>query len=229
MASGDYIDLKMYEPAMRHLLDTYISAEKSETLSVFENMTLVDMLVQSGVSAIDALPDGILDSPTATSETIENNMRRVVMDKYALNPVYYEKMSSLLDALVQRRKIAAIEYEDYLSQIAVLAKRVKEGDGDYPPAIDGAGLRALYDNLPDDGALTLVREESGSYSAGDGVEWRESKALALDKAIRSSAPDKWRGNTMKERTVESAIRAKLGDRPELVNAIFEIVKAQSEY
>ena len=30
LASGDYIDLKMYEPAMRHLLDTYIRAEESE-------------------------------------------------------------------------------------------------------------------------------------------------------------------------------------------------------
>ena len=30
LASGDYIDLKMYEPAMRHLIDTYIRAEESE-------------------------------------------------------------------------------------------------------------------------------------------------------------------------------------------------------
>ena len=35
LSSGDYIDLKMYEPAMRHLLDTYIRAEESEQLSGF--------------------------------------------------------------------------------------------------------------------------------------------------------------------------------------------------
>jgi type I restriction enzyme R subunit len=29
LGSGDYIDLKMYEPAMRHLIDTYIRAEDS--------------------------------------------------------------------------------------------------------------------------------------------------------------------------------------------------------
>jgi type I restriction enzyme, R subunit len=28
LAGGDYIDLKMYQPAMRHLLDTYIRAEE---------------------------------------------------------------------------------------------------------------------------------------------------------------------------------------------------------
>lgn len=37
LASGDYIDMKMYEPAMRHLLDTYIRrkrANKSRHLTI---------------------------------------------------------------------------------------------------------------------------------------------------------------------------------------------------
>src|SRR5712692_10207783 len=36
LASGDYIDLKKYEPAMRTLLDRYIAAEESQTLSSFD-------------------------------------------------------------------------------------------------------------------------------------------------------------------------------------------------
>ncbi|MDE2688480.1 MAG: HsdR family type I site-specific deoxyribonuclease [Chloroflexota bacterium] len=212
LASGDYIDLKMYEPAMRHLLDTYIRAEESETLSTFDDMTLVDMLAQTGAGAVDALPDSIRDDPVAASETIANNIRRVIVDKSALNPMYYSNMSSLLDALVQQRRIDAIEYKEYLRQAADLAKKVKEGDGDYPARIDKPGLRALYDNLPDDGA-----------------DWRERTALGLHEAIQSSARDAWRGSVMKERAVENAIRATLSDRPELIDAIFEIVKAQSEY
>ena len=47
LASGDYIDLKMYEPAMRHLLDTYIRAEESEQLSGFDDMTLVELIVEA--------------------------------------------------------------------------------------------------------------------------------------------------------------------------------------
>ena len=34
--SGDAIDLKQYEPAMRHLIDGYIRAEPSEVVSEFE-------------------------------------------------------------------------------------------------------------------------------------------------------------------------------------------------
>jgi type I restriction enzyme R subunit len=28
LASGDYVDMKVFEPAMRHLLDTYIKADE---------------------------------------------------------------------------------------------------------------------------------------------------------------------------------------------------------
>ena len=57
LASGDYIDLKMYEPAMRHLLDTYIRAEESEELSAFNDLTLVQLIVERGGAAVDALPE----------------------------------------------------------------------------------------------------------------------------------------------------------------------------
>ena len=48
LASGDYIDLKMYEPAMRHLIDTYIHAEESEKVSAFDDMSLVQLIVERG-------------------------------------------------------------------------------------------------------------------------------------------------------------------------------------
>ena len=56
--SGDYIDLKLYEPAMRHLIDTYIRAEDSEKLSAFDDLSLVQLIVERGAEAIDALPEG---------------------------------------------------------------------------------------------------------------------------------------------------------------------------
>ena len=233
LASGDYIDLKMYEPAMRHLLDTYISAEASESLSTFENMTLVEMLAQSGGSAIDILPDGISGEPDAASETIENNIRRVIVDKRALNPAYYASMSSLLDILVQQRRQHAIDYEEYLRRVVDIAKRIGGQGQDYPRRIATPGLRAVYDNLPAspprDGEDSEIRDDAETYSDDGGEDWRERTAIALDAAIRTSARDDWRGNIFKERAVESAIRETLSDRPELAAEIFEIAKAQSDY
>ena len=58
LASGDYIDLKMYEPAMRHLIDTYIRAEESEKISAFDDMSLVQLIVERGADAVGALAQG---------------------------------------------------------------------------------------------------------------------------------------------------------------------------
>ncbi len=49
IASGDYLDMKLYEPAMRHLLDTYIHAEPSTIVSDFEELGLIQLIVQKRV------------------------------------------------------------------------------------------------------------------------------------------------------------------------------------
>ena len=59
LASGDYIDLKMYEPAMRHLIDTYIRAEESEKVSAFDDLSLVQLIVERGADAVAPCPKGI--------------------------------------------------------------------------------------------------------------------------------------------------------------------------
>ena len=48
------------------------------------------------------------------AETIENNVRRLIIDETPINPKYYEKMSELLDTLIQERQSTAQEYEQYL-------------------------------------------------------------------------------------------------------------------
>ena len=53
LASGDYIDLKAYEPDMRYLIDTYIRAEESEKISDFDDMSLIQLIVERGPEATD--------------------------------------------------------------------------------------------------------------------------------------------------------------------------------
>ena len=67
------------------------------------------------------------------------------------------------------------------------------------------------------------------YSTEPAVDVLEAKALNLDRAIRDVKKADWRGNKFKEREVRNAIRSELGDDESLVDAIFEIVKAQSGY
>jgi type I restriction enzyme, R subunit len=208
LASGDYIDLKVYEPAMRHLLDTYIRAEESEKISAFDDMTLIQLIVDRGAEAVDALPGGIRANHEAVAETIENNVRRLIIDEQPSNPKYYEKMSLLLDTLIRERRQKAVEYEQYLAKIVELTKLVKNpvSGTSYPGTLNTSAKRALYDNLGND----------------------EELAVALDEAIRSTKKDDWRGSRIKEREVRYVIRKHLSAEDD-VNRVFELVKNQGEY
>ena len=208
LASGDYIDLKTYEPAMRHLIDTYIRADDSRKISAFDDLTLIQLIVERGVDGLNNLPDGISGSPAAMAETIENNLRRVIIDEQPINPKYYERMSDLLDSLIQERRTQTADYEQYLKRLVDLAKQVSNPSGGvtYSMRLNTNARRALYDNLGQN----------------------ESLALALDGAILAIRKDDWRGNIIKEREVRYAIRDIISDEAE-VERIFELVRNQREY
>ena len=215
LASGDYVDMKMYEPAMRHLLDTYIRAEESELLSDLDDRTLVQLIVERGDNAIDALREDLGGNSEVTAETIENNVRRLIIDQMPGNPRYYEKMSQALDELIRKRRQEAADYKDYLANLVELAQQIPypQHQVPYPPAINSAGLRAIFDNLPD------------RYGS---AETREATAVALDQAIRRTKKDAWQGHRVKEREVRNVIKSVL-EADEDVHKVFEIVKAQRDY
>lgn len=231
LASYDYVDLKMFEPAMRHLLDTYIRAEESEKLSAFDDLTLVQLIVDRGEAGLDTLPEGLRNDEEALAETIENNVRRLIIDEMAVNPKYYERMSQLLDTLISQRKQAALNYKTYLARIVELSKQIIQPgtQSAYPAAITTGALRSLYDNVETPDMPLEVREPAAHYGSTTPTDLRVAKALALDRAIRDVKKADWRGNKFKEREVRNAIRSELGNTESLVEKIFEIVKNQREY
>ena len=171
-------------------------------------MSLVELIVERGADAINALPDGIKGNQDAQSETIENNVRKLIIDETPVNPRYYEQMSDLLDALVEQRKSEAISYAEYLAKIVELAKRVHSpgGSGSYPAVINSPAKRALFDNLDKNEAL----------------------AVAVDGDIRRTKKADWRGNMFKERELRRAIARHISDSA-LVEMIFDLAHKQHEY
>ena len=229
LASGDYLDMKVYEPAMRHLLDTYIQAEESRVLSAFDELGLVDLIVQQGADALEKLPEGLRDDREAMAETIENNLRKLIIDEQPVNPKYYERMSELLDALIEERRQQALEYEEYLKQLVELSKKVKDPSASiiYPPSINSPARRALYDNLKGRPEIEAIVSEM--QMAADIPDMAEFLALAVDDVVRNTKKAEWRGNRFKEREVRNAIAEVIGPHDELVDLLFEIVKNQDEY
>ena len=175
---------------MRHLIDAYIRAEESEKVSAFDDMSLIQLIVERGPNGVNSFPKESRKKE-AVAETIENNVRKLITDEMPINPKYYERMSELLDALIAQRKQQAGDYEKYLAGIVELAKKVKNPawGTSYPASIDTAAKQALYDNLDKNEAL----------------------ASAIDAEIGTTKKDDWRGNKVKEKEVRNAIRRHMPD------------------
>lgn len=208
LASGEMLDLKAYEADMRHLIDTYIQAEDPRLISPFGELSLIELIVDSGIAdAINRMPAGLKGNKQAVAETIENNVRQKIIKDHLIDPAFFEEMSELLNAVIRERKESALSYEEYLKKIADLAAKVMAGKTDATPeSIKTQAQRALYNNLGKN----------------------EQLALTIHDKILQVKPDGWRGNEPRENMIKAGLYEILQDFEE-VERIFSIVRQQSEY
>ena len=228
-ASGEILDLKPYEADMRHLIDTYIEADAPRKISPFDGMGLMELIVETGIANVIATQlGGLKGNKTAIAETIENNVRRTIIKEQLTNPAFFDKMSSLLDELIELRRAKAIEYEEYLKRVAKLAKQVGEGAAEDTPELlkKSKALRAIYDNLqaiPED----RVADITEAYGTCD--DPMLELAQAIDERVKVARPDDWRDNNgPKEKAVKAALNEVL-ESVDDVERIFPIIKAQKDY
>ena len=209
LGAGEDVDFKQYEAGMRRLLDTYISADPSEVISDFGDAGLIKLIVELGAGAIDKLPKGIKRDPEAVAETVTNNIRKVIVDERPLNPKYYDRMSELLDAILEERRQGSLDYKDYMAKLLEHATKLGKGESEteYPTWADNGGRRALVDFFAP----------------------QDDLAANVDKTVLRTKPDSWVGNPLKERKVKLAIKTSLPGDFDHLDELFDLVKARDEY
>lgn len=212
VGAAENIDMKQFEAGMRALLDTYIQADPVEQVATFDK-GLVQLIVERGAGAIDALPDGIKKNREAVAETIVNNVRKTIVDERAMNPKYYDRMSSLLDALIEQRRHDAIEYAAYLANLLELTAQVGkvEGEASYPDWAKTPSRRALVD-----------------------FHWPEGVEIDVEyihDVIQSAKEHGWGGSVMKERAMARALRKELpeGFEAQRLQSLINLLKEHDEY
>lgn len=205
--SGDFLDFHAYEPDMRKLIDNYIVASDSVKIGEFDDLTLLDFVAEQGEEM--AGENSTPDQKEGAAEAIENNIRRKVVEKVTVNPKYYERMSEILNKLIEDRKQGVIDYKELLDKYIELAKNVDqpENNDSYPENIrKSKALQALYDNIGED----------------------EQLALKLHAAVLKSKMSGFRGDSIKENKIKYALFIILNDDAE-VESIFKIIEKQEEY
>lgn len=223
LSSGDFIDLKKYDNDMRFLIDNYISADESEILGNMEDFTLLSY-IRKKKEEYEKNGTSVSGKRYSTAqkniaETIENNIRRKIIEKKPVNPKYYKKMSELFTVLVEERKKEVEFYRKMLEKYSFLVTDVEYPDKNesHPASIRSSlAMCALYDNF------------------GQNEEY----AVALHNAILNSKQDHFRGNLIKERQIKGEIYKVIclfesnlppEDRMKKVEEIYAIAEKQEEY
>ena len=197
-----------YERDMRYLIDNFIQADQSRRIDPFENQSLLELIVNTGISeALSKLPQGIQSSKEAVAETIENNVRQKIIKEHLIDPAYFEKMSQLLNTIIAELRADKINFEEYLQKMADLTSKVMDTQrADIPKDVQTPAQRALFHNLSNNVIL----------------------ALECDEAIKYNKLADWRGDERKELVLKEALYKVLDDVAE-VERLFPIIKQQSEY
>lgn len=140
-------------------------------------------------------------------------------------------MSTLLDTLIAQRRQQALNYQQYLAQIAQFARQVANPGQRVPypaAALDTPAQQALYNNLGQDEALALTVDAAVRASLQKG--WRDhllktkKVKLAIKTAIVQAPPNTQAGHIQDEH-----LRYQTTDLDALVDRILDLVKNQCDY
>ena len=213
LKSGDALDLKYYDPAMRQLIDNYVRAEDSEKLVDLADISFLDLIDTDGEKAIDSLPKKIKQNERSVAEVLAANMRKMIISERPNNPAYFDKMSELLNQLLQEQKDGKLQYKELIGKLIDKLKEARSTvKAKYPASIDTKGKQSLYDNLGNDEALTLRVHDTIKANARDGFRDMDGSGMKKMRALR--------------RAVEGVLQGFEADR---IDDIMQIIVAQKEY
>ena len=195
-------------------------------ISKFDDVGLIDLIVKTGIN--DAIVERLNGMDRSSiAETIENNVRKTIIQSHLSDPAFYAKMSELLQEIIRARREKAIEYEEYLAKVADIARQVVAGTADDAPEAvkKSPGLRAIYNVVKSDAVNASSVHDPGMEAANDPTLYL---AETLHMQILKNRPHGWRGNQARERQVKKMMYDVVRDDA-LVELLFPIIKAQAEY
>lgn len=211
--SGDYIDLKAYEPSMRYLIDTYISADESSSIGDIKDFTLLDFIKDQEKILTD---NKNKEKQQSAAEAIENNIRKNIVERMLINPAYFGKMSEILEKVIEDRRNGVITYIKLLDRYKQIAAETTnpEDNSRYPKSIrESPARRSFYDNYGED----------------------EGLAILIDDIVRNSKKDGFRNNPQKEKIIKYNLVEELGSKyekfknDEEIERLYKLIDKQEEY
>lgn len=231
--SGEELDIKPYESDMRQLINTYIQADHATDLGNLSSLSLVELIVETGIH--DAIAKKLNEkgklSRNSVAEGIINNVRKTIIRDQLTDPKFYDKMSKLLEDLIKQTRDDAESYEQFLKKAEALVKEMANRHRDSLPKVlhGNREVVSIYNNLPS--ILSDGKSDVQAEPAPEDIERIAALALEIDRTMREKAPAGWKQDIDGPRGKEvlNALFPLMDQDRKATLALFEIVKNQPGY
>ena len=172
---AESIDYRDYEPKIKKLLDTHISASEvlqlNEPVNIFDDEVFSQIKEQQGIYS---------DKSTASqADTIAHATRKVITEKMEEDPAFYEKFSKLIQQAIDEFKANRISDMEYLSRVSEIREKVVKREHDDVPE----NLKSNEDALALFGVIGPLFENEGVDTETQENVASEA-ALAINKVIQ---------------------------------------------
>jgi len=225
--SGEELDIKPFEQDMRHLINSYIQADAAEALGEVDKYSLLELIIQTGIH--DAIARKLNEksrmSRNSIAEAIINNVRQTIIREQLTDPRFYDKMSKLLDDLIEQKRVSVEEYEEFLQKAEELVRHMANGQrAEAVPAalVGNHAAIVIWRNLPELLADSSYVAEAAEAETPYG-NYYTALALEIDRVMREQAPAGWRGDEIRERQVQNALFPVLNRNRELTMSVFKLL------
>ena len=189
-ASGDYFDVKAYDPDMRHLLDRFIRAEEEDTIiPATADFSFLD-LIESDTDEEELLKktrEQANGNSEAVAEIIESKARATINDYKDKAPASYEKFSHRLQELLDLLKLRTIDFTQKAKMLIALIKETRAGNGDFPDGIKTKRAKALWSNREkwiknksDEETAKIVILIDDFITKNAGASWQDRSSVDYD-------------------------------------------------
>ena len=203
--AGDLIDMKRYDQQMRQILDTYVEAKHSKVLMSLDDLSFLDLVLDGHSDEAENEAEKALGGKDGVASTIPAIERRVINRKKDSNPEEYRKFSERINRLLDEYRQGVLEYEDYLTVVAELARELRNRTTD--PRLDSPAIQAFFDNLNND------------------VEF----ALEVYALVKTEAKIGFKTNLKKQGKLRRALETLAAEHEFNVDTIFNIIMNQPEF
>lgn len=203
--AGDLIDMKRYDQQMRQILDTYVEAKHSKVLMSLDDLSFLDLVLDGNSDEAEDEAEKALGGKDGVASTITANVRRVINRKKDSNPEEYRKFSERINRLLEEYRQGVLEYKDYLTAVAELARELRNRTTD--PRLDSPAKQAFFDNLNND------------------VEF----ALEVYALVKTEAKIGFKTNLKKQGKLRRALETLAAEHEFNVDTIFNIILNQPEF